>query len=620
MSAAEPFLVPRQYSTPVNGTSLLPLLLLSLARQRQSPITTKSVKKEYDYVIIGAGSAGSVVANRLTEIPCVNVLLIEAGSPPPVLTDVPVFARESWYTPYDWFYRTAPQAHTGNGLVGRQLVYPRGKMLGGSSTMNHMVYVRGNRHNYDNWAALGAKGWSYDEVLPFFKKLEDNRDSDIVADGYHSVGGPITAMRPTYTTETKPSMIQSAANLGYPSLDSNGPRQTGLYDHQATVRNNQRCSTAKGYLVPAENRTNLDILPNAMVTKILLENKRATGVQFDYKGASYVVQARNEVIVSAGSLNTPQLLMLSGIGPSEELNKFNIPVIADLPVGKNLQDHGGPNLDFVVNIPIQTSGEKQKNSSVVKQYIYKRSGELAAADGEIVQLFLPSTYVPPGEDNPDYQSHFSETTTDIAKKYFGLTPEVYNQVYKPYEGKPLISCYTTSIQPKSRGTVTIQSVNPYDAPIVDPNYFDDPQDLDVVVQAMLTCLRVGTTPPLGNIVTRIQTLFPGCEQYAGNDPEYFRCQAQSVITTIFHPVGTAKMGDPSDPTTVLDPELRVKGIDGLRVVDGSVMPTITSGNTNAPIIMIGEKASDIIKQSIVCTSSPNNTANNDIANNVLFYA
>ncbi|XP_054715571.1 glucose dehydrogenase [FAD, quinone]-like [Uloborus diversus] len=593
-------LAQRPYSTPASNSVLLPLLLLSLARQKHSPSTARTIKKEYDYVVVGAGSAGSVVANRLSEIPCINVLLIEAGSSPPELTDVPAFARESWYTKYDWAYLTKPQAYTGNGLVNRQVVYPRGKMLGGCSTMNHMMYVRGNRHNYDNWSKLGAKGWSYQEVLPYFKKLEDNRDPDIVANGYHNVGGPITAMRPDYTTETKPPMLQSAENVGYQSVDSNGPVQTGLYDHQGNVRDNQRCGTAKAYLVPAENRTNLDILPNAMVTKVIIENRRAVGVQFDFSGSSYVVLARKEVILSAGSLNSAQLLMLSGVGPKEELSKFNIPVIADLPVGRNLQDHAGPNLDFVVNLPIQTSSEKQKNDMNIMEYINSRSGPLASCDGEIMQLFLPSTYVPPGEDNPDYQSHFSETTTDTAKKYFGLTPEVYNQVYRPYEGKPLVSCYTCMIQPKSRGTVTLQSANPYDAPIVDPNYFSDPQDLDVVVQAMLTCKRVGTSPPLSKYISRIQTLFPGCEQFAGNDPLYFRCQAQSVITSIFHPVGTAKMGDPSDPTTVVDPELRVKGIDGLRVVDASVMPTVTSGNTNIPIIMIGEKASDIIKQSIVC--------------------
>ncbi|CAL1262978.1 unnamed protein product, partial [Larinioides sclopetarius] len=295
------------------------------------------------------GSGGSVVASRLSEEPCVTVLLLEAGAKkPPLLSDIPGLARFFWNTDIDWQFKTVPQKHTGLGLVNKQMVWPSGKGLGGSSLMNAMLYVRGNRKDYDNWEAQGAKGWSYKDVLPYFLKLEDNRNIDFLTNGYHASGGPITAEKPGYYSEIKTRIHEAAQQLGYKVIDLNGARQTGFYDHQAHVRNGQRCNTAKAYLVPVENRTNLDIIGGAHVKKIIFDGTRAFGVQFDYKNSEHIVKARREVIMSAGTTNTAQLLMLSGIGPREHLKKFKIPVIKDLPVGNNFQDHCATFLPFVI--------------------------------------------------------------------------------------------------------------------------------------------------------------------------------------------------------------------------------------------------------------------------------
>ncbi|XP_054709560.1 glucose dehydrogenase [FAD, quinone]-like [Uloborus diversus] len=539
----------RPYSTPANSTVLLPLLLLSLARQRHSPKTATNIRTEYDFVIVGAGSAGSVVANRLSEISCVNVLLLEAGPPPSILTEVPGFTREASFTNLDWNYVTTPQKNTGRGIIGRQFLYPRGKALGGTSIMNGMVYIRGNKHNYDEWEAQGATGWSYKDVLPYFKKMEDNRNVDVVSNGYHGVGGPVTVERPWYRGEVKIPLIKSAIELGYHFRDVNGQLQTGFNDHQAFMRDGQRCSTAKAYLVPAENRTNLHILPNAMVRKVIIKNKRAVGVLFDHSGDTYEVRATREVILSAGAINTPQILMLSGVGPRKELERHKIKVEADLHVGMNLQDHIGPTQEFVTDASIPTYAEKLRDPNNL----------------------------------------------------------VYEQVYEPYENKPLITCLVYLLQPISRGRVTLYSTNPYDAPLIDPNYFSDPRDLYSVVEGLKSCNRIGKGSYLKALGFQpISTLFPGCEKYASNQELYFRCQARTSVIPLYDAVGTAKMGNPADPSTVVDPYLRVKLIKGLRVVDASIMPIIPSGNINAPTIMIGEKASDIIKSSIQCEEYDNN--------------
>ncbi|CAL1262840.1 unnamed protein product [Larinioides sclopetarius] len=317
--------VERSYPTPIANSPLLPLLLISLATQRNAPKEATHIRDEYDYIVVGGGSAGSVVANRLSEEPCVTVLLLEAGATkPPLLNDIPSLGRYFWNTDIDWQFKTVPQKHAAFFLTDKQVIWPSGKGLGGSSLLNAMLYVRGNHEDYDNWEAQGAKGWGYKDVFPYFLKLEDNRNLDYLANGYHAAGGPITAEKPGYEGEIKNPIREAAQQMGYEILDSNAARQTGFYDLQGSIRNGQRCSTAKAYLVPAENRTNLDIVGGAWARKVLFDGTKAVGVQFDYQNSTYEIKAHREVIMSAGTTNSAQLLMLSGIGPKDHLEQFDV--------------------------------------------------------------------------------------------------------------------------------------------------------------------------------------------------------------------------------------------------------------------------------------------------------
>ncbi|GIY66520.1 glucose dehydrogenase [Caerostris extrusa] len=591
----------RAYPTPFAASPLLPLLLMSLATQRTTPKQAKTIKDEYDYIIVGAGSAGSVVASRLSEEHCASVLLLEAGSSPPLLSDLPSIGRSFWFTNIDWQFKTTPQKHTGAALVNNQLIWPSGKGIGGSSLLNAMLYFRGNRKNYDDWEKQGAKGWSFNDVYPYFLKLEDNHDVEFLRNGYHTVGGPMSVERPKYTSEVKEPIWEAARQLGYDIVDTNGARQTGFSDFQCTMRHGQRCSTAKAYLVPAENRTNLQILGGAHVRKILFDGTRAKSVQFDLNNATYEIKAKKEIIMSAGTTNTAQLLMLSGIGPKDHLAKFNIPLVADLPVGNNLQDHCASVLTFQLDPKIPTAPQKLMNSDNIHQYVNNRTGPLASGEFMTNIAFLGGTSVTPKGDFPDYELYFAEVSKEILRTEIGLKPEIYEKYFGPYEDGPMLACISQLLNPKSRGTVRLQSANSYDPPAIDPNYFEDPTDMNAIIEGLKTCRKVGTSDSLKKVGAKpFETKFPGCEQFYGDEDSLYACLAKSAVVTLSHQVGTAKMGDPKDATTVVDPQLRVKGIQGLRVVDASVMPIVPSSNTNIPTIMVAEKASDIIKKTIEC--------------------
>lgn len=587
------------------------VLLVALAvsysvspKEKYSPDGTNQIKEEYDYIIVGGGTAGSVLANRLSEVPCVSVLVLEAGPKPPFLTEVPAFSIPFWFTNVDWQFKTVPQKYTGEGMAHRELSMHAGKMLGGSSSIGDHIYVRGNRKNYDDWASMGAEGWSYKDVFPYFLKLEDNRDKEYLANGYHNIGGPQTVQKPRFTSNIKPFIRDALVNLGYEFVDPNAARQTGIYDIQATLRNSRRCSTAKAYLVPAENRTNLDIVPNALVKKILIKHRRATGVKLEFEGRVFQVKARKEVILSAGAIKTPQLLMLSGVGPKAVLESLNISVISDLPVGQNLQDHAAIQVPFVLKNLYTSIAIQFANPKSFFQYVLNGSGIYTAASLLSYLAFLKNDEIRPHVDFPNYQLSLGEITVSRLGRYiYGLTPEVYEAILGPYELKPIFLCLVQQAQPKSRGVITLKSRNIYDEPLIDPNYLSDSRDVDDLVAGMKTCQKIGTNKAMLEIGSEpLTTVVPGCEKYLNDEDSYFRCQLRVILISTHHQVGTARMGDVLDPTTVVDPQLRVKNVDGLRVVDASVMPTITTGNTKIPVIMIAEKASDMIKESITCNA------------------
>ncbi|GFT74074.1 uncharacterized GMC-type oxidoreductase MT1316 [Nephila pilipes] len=377
----------------------------------------------------------------------------------------------------------------------------------------------------------------------------------------------------------------------------------GFYDLQATVRAGQRCSAAKAYLAPNDHKENLDIVSGAFVKKIVIDNLQAKGVVFDFEGQTREVRAFKEVILSAGSVNTAQLLMLSGIGPRQELEKHNIHVKADLPVGKNMQDHWAAMYGFELSEDITPLAKKQVNQSSIMDYISTKTGPLTSVQGVAVMAFLDRNDPNGTNEYPDYQLYFWEGATGPPEKQLRMKPEYFEAIYGPYKDKPFYWCLSQILHPKSEGEVTLRSSDPYDPPIIDPKYFSNPDDMEVIVAGLKKCKEFGQSEALRNIGSKpFTTVYPGCEDVVNDDDKYFRCMARSIIITLNHQTGTARMGNPQDPNTVVDPKLRVKTIRNLRVVDASVMPSIPGGNTNVPTMMVAEKASDIIKESIQCES------------------
>lgn len=530
--------------------------------------------QEFDYVIVGGGSAGCALAGRLSEDPNTTVCVLEAGGEDhSVVVRAPLglIAMVPWGLLNSWHYFTTPQ----QGFNGRKGFQPRGKVLGGSSSINAMVYTRCNPKDYDGWAAQGNPGWSYADLLPLFKRSENSHCFS--NDDYHGNSGPLHVSYVRSPSAINEAFMQACEEQGIPiNPDYNGARQYGVSRSQTTQYNGERWNAARAYLHANADRKNLTVRTGCHARKVLFEGLKAVGVEVRRSGGIEQVRARKEVIVSAGAFGSPQLLMLSGLGPAAHLREHGIPVLRDIPgVGQNLQDHVTSSIIFRTSRWKDTIGNSLRGAWALFKAVFewrsKRTGWIATPVSETNGWISTC-------GNPDYP--------DIQ---LALLPSIVdNHTRRQHLGHGF-TLHTTLMRPKSRGTVTLQSADPYQAPKIDPGFFGHPDDVAVSI--------LGARKGFEIILSKAMDSFRGKPLVAVDhrDPKALEAYLRATCDTEYHPVGTCKMGPESDPMAVVDPQLRVRGVQTLRVVDASIMPNLVSGNTNAPSMVIGEKAADLIR-------------------------
>lgn len=524
-----------------------------------------SQNSSYDYIVVGAGSAGCVLAARLTEDPRTRVLLLEAGGPDDRReVRIPAAFSKLFKTSVDWDYSTEEEPH----LHKRRLYWPRGKMLGGSSSINAMIYIRGSRLDYDHWKSLGNEGWGFDDVLHYFKKSQNQERG---ASDFHATGGPLNISDLRCVNPLTRAFLSAAAELGISANpDFNGPSQEGAGLNQVTQKNGLRHSAADAYLRPALPRRNLTVLTGAHAARVLLENRRVAGISYRRDGVEEEARANREVILSGGAINSPQLLMLSGIGPADELRRAGVDAQYDLPgVGKNLQDHVMVSVGYLCTRPVSMASAESIPNFL--RYLLLKRGPLVSNVAE-AGIFLRTRS---DLQRPDLQLLFG--------------PAYYvNHGLKPRK-EHAFGFGPTHIAPESRGSIVLRSANPFEPPAIRANYLSTDEDMRVLLEGVRLAQKLAHTKAFEP--------YRGIELHPApgvNRDEEIVDFIRNEAETLYHPVGTCKMG--IDPMAVVDARLRVHGVDGLRVVDASVMPRITAGNTNAPTIMIAEKAADMIRQ------------------------
>ena len=540
---------------------------------------------EADYIIVGAGSAGCVLANRLSADGRSKVLLLEAGGDDRpthnlsqfmsnLMIHIPVGYSQTLKDPkVNWLYTTEPDPGTG----GREHVWPRGKVLGGSSSINGLLYIRGQHADYDGWRQLGCEGWGWDDVAPYFKRSENQERG---ADAYHGTGGPLNVSDVTERHPVSDAVVEACVESGLPRLkDVNAESQEGVSWYQLTVKNGQRNSAAVAYLHPVMNRANLRVETKALASRIIIENGRAVGVEFTQNGVKRTARTKGEVLLCGGAVNSPQLLQLSGIGPGELLRQYGIAVHANLPgVGENLQDHYVMSIRYRLKKGVVSVNELSKGTRLVGEaakFLFQRKGLLTLSAAHIA-AFCKSR---PDLSGPDLQFHILPATMDLDK--------LMNEQKMELEDAPGLTLAPCQLRPESRGSIHIKSADASVYPSIRANYLSDPLDQEVAVAGLKWARTIATQAALRPYIDHEMAPSNECL----ND-EQLLDYARGAGSTIYHPVGTCQMGH--GPQAVVDPQLKVHGIEGLRVIDASVMPRLVSGNTNAPTIMIAEKAADMI--------------------------
>lgn len=562
---------------------------------KKASIVTEKLDDEYDYIVVGAGTAGSVVAARLSEDNHNKVLLLEAGShyneaAPKI--HIPLHLFDFQHTRFDWEYYTIPQTVSCLGLKDNKGYWPRGRVLGGSNMINGVQYTRGSKYEFDEWARNGCTGWSYKDVLPYFLKSEDIRIDNLKSSVYHTTGGPL-AVSSGLGTPLADLYMKAGKEMGYEITDYNGEDQEGFNFIQSNTRNGVRSSSALELLENTAERKNLHIAVESFVSKIEIVNKAATGVFVIRDGRKHFIKAAKEVILSAGAINSPQILMLSGIGPEKHLHDMGIPVKADLPVGQNLQDHEMVLMFTKINSSIGITENVRESLWTRIKYSIFGKGPLSTSslDGNGFFYADPSKR---GKGSADIQFIFLSINPDT--NFYNFRDDVAKELMAKHPNEDGFMTAVITTHPKSTGTITLSSRDPFDYPLLDPQYLADQSDIQNFISAIRIWEKFIETPTmqgLGAKVDRMKLSF--CSHHRFRSDAYWECVTRHLAVTVYHHSGTCKMGDNNDKTAVVDPDLRVKGIKGLRVVDASIFPNVTSGNTNAPVVMVAEKISDVIR-------------------------
>ncbi|KAG1692953.1 Glucose dehydrogenase [FAD, quinone] [Nymphon striatum] len=575
-------------------------------------------------MFLGAGSSGAVVASRLSEDPSVTVLLVEAGGEEDLLTKVPLLATVAQFSNKDWNFRTTPQTHSCLGLNGRLTevnksslvfpfsshkkgrcspweasVWPRGKVLGGSSSINRLAYARGSIFDYDLWEKLGAKGWSYKDVLPYFIKSERNISPKYLQKDAHGFKGPMIVQDVPSVSALGKTLLNAAKFLKFVIKDYND----GFGLTQMTSYKGIRQSASRSFLQPIKRRTNLHVITKAFVEKVKINwLKRAEGIIMNRRGRTHFIRAKKEVILSAGAVQTPQILMLSGIGPKDVLRKHNIQIHSQVPgVGRNLQDHLITVTPIFVKSNFALGVFDYVNIPSFLKYL-RGTGPIASTPGDVIG-YAKTKYSDTGFSDIQIDSIGAAIDNIFFRRSYGIKESIFKSYLNPSpKGFSVSGIITVMLNPRSRGYITIKSSDPYEEPVINPRYLTDPYDVRVMIEGIKMAKKLINTPPYKKIEARVvDNILPPCKKFPLWSEDYLECFIRHLAVTFYHPVGTCKMGSLKDPLTVVDPLLRVRGITGLRIADSSIMPTIPSGNTNAPAIMIGEKAADIIKYtSTIC--------------------
>ncbi|XP_037822499.1 glucose dehydrogenase [FAD, quinone]-like [Lucilia sericata] len=563
---------------------------------------------EYDFVIVGGGPAGCVLANRLSENPNWQVYLIEAGGLESIIHQVPAMAAFLQGTHSNWGYKSVPQKASCFGMPNNECSLPRGKVLGGTSSINFMIYNRGNKRDFDRWAEFGNEGWSYQDVLPYFLKSENAQLQGLEYSPYHNHSGPLNVEDVRYRTKFVHAYVKAAQQAGHAKTDYNGESQMGVSYVQANTLNGRRHSAFKAYIEPIrEQRKNLHIVTLARVTKVLIDpqTKRAYAVRVLHRNTLFTIRARKEIILSAGTFNSPQILMLSGVGPRDNLQAIGVPIIQELPVGKLMYDHMchfGPT--FITNTTGQTIFTSRLNANVIKSYTTGDPSTVLSSIGGVEALTfakVPNSREP--NDMPDVEfinvagSLASDEGTGLTKGA-NFKPEIYTQVYKPLNDaqQDHFTFLIMQFHPKSVGRLWLHNRNPLEWPRINPKYFQNPEDVEFLLQGIKEATRITQMPAMQSVGTRLHTIpIPGCEGQPFGSDDYWRCSIRVMSYTLHHQVATCRMGPANDPTTVVNAKLQVHGIEGLRVADTSIIPFPPTCHTNAASFMIGEKAADMIR-------------------------